>query len=367
MTEQLHYLIALSLIPKIGPIASKQLIQHFGSAKAVFQTPKGKLSRIHGIGIKLSEAIHSSDVRRKADEILALSQQQDIIIHSYYSDSYPYRLKHVADSPIVLYAKGQIDINPKKMIGVVGTRRATRYGLKVTEELISAAHTSAPTVISGLAFGIDIKAHEEALRQDLSTIAVLACGLDQVYPASHRRTAQKMLEKGGLISEYPIGVKADPRHFPARNRIIAGLSDALIVVEAAKQGGALITANMANGYDRPVFAVPGELGNKSSEGCNQLIRSMKAAIYTRFDDIIRELNWDLAHESRQQELFSELASLKGLEKRLIELIIKNNQQMHIDEIAHQSNLSPTELAGLLLQLEFKGLIKPLPGKEYKIA
>jgi len=366
MTTAQHHLLSLSLIPKIGPVAAKQLIKHFGSAEEIFKTPKGKLAKISGIGPKLSNAIHSNQVLKQAEQIIKDSERHQVQIHYFTDASYPARLKSVGDAPIVLYTKGNIDLNPKKTLGVVGTRRATRYGLQTTTTILTEATPSHPTVISGLAFGIDVRAHEEALKQDLPTIAVLACGLDQVYPSSHRHTAQQLLQNGGIVSEYPVGVKADPRHFPARNRIIAALSDAVIVVEAAKTGGALITANVAYSYDRPVFAVPGELGKKSAEGCNLLIRNMKGAIYTHFDDVVRELNWDLAKESRQQELFTELASLKGMEKRIMEVLMKNHQQMHIDELAYQTEFTQTDLAGLLLQLEFKGLIKPLPGKEFKV-
>lgn len=366
MTTTQHYLLSLSLIPKIGPVAARQLVRHFGSAEEIFKTPKTKLAKLPGIGPKLSEALHANQVEKQAEQIIQNSAKSGIRIHYFTDETYPERLKEVNDAPIVLYSKGNIELNPNKSIGIVGTRRATRYGLQTTSTIVAEALPSQPTIISGLAFGIDVKAHEEALKQSLPTIAVLACGLDTVYPSTHRHIARQLVHNGGLISEYPVGVKADPRHFPARNRIIAALSDAVIVVEAAKTGGALITANVAHSYDRPVFAVPGELAKKSSEGCNLLIRNMKGAIYTSFDDVVRELNWDLARENRQQELFTELASLKGMEKRVMEVLIKNHHQLHIDELAYQTQFTHTDLAGLLLQLEFKGLIKPLPGKEFKV-
>lgn len=366
MTSEQHYLLSLSFIPKVGPVAAKQLIAHFGSAEQIFSTPKSKLSKIPGIGPKLSSAIYGSQAQQQADQVIKEASALGVEIIFMNDELYPERLKRVNDSPIVLYSKGKLDLNHPKSIGVVGTRNATRYGLKVTQELIKEAKASVPLVVSGLAFGIDIKAHQEALSAELPTVAVLASGLDQVYPAAHRNIAKAMLSQGGLVSEYPIGVKADPRHFPARNRIIAALSDTVIVVEAAKKGGALITANIAHSYDRPVFAIPGELHHKFSEGCNHLIKSMKASIYTQFDDVIRELNWDLAKTARQRELFTELASLKGMEKRVIEVLMNHQQQLHIDELAHRTQYNLTELAGILLQLEFKGLIKPLPGKEYKV-
>lgn len=366
MTEEERALLSLSLIPHIGPVIIKQLVHHFGSAQQIFKTPKSKLARIQGIGPKLSNAVHTTVVQNETDRILRESDKHKIVIHFYHSESYPKRLKRVQDSPVVLYSRGNVELNPKKSIGIVGTRKATRYGIKTTNSIVIDAQPSQPTIISGLAFGIDVKSHRAAIESHLPTIAVLACGVDHIYPATHQSTGLKILENGGLLSEYPVGTRADPRYFPARNRILAAMCDALIVVEAASKGGALITANIAHSYDRPVFAVPGELDSTYSEGCNKLIRTMRASIYTKFDDVIQELNWDLAKENRQQELFSQLASLKGMEKRVVEVLMKNNQQMHIDELANQTQYNSAELAHLLLQLEFKGLIRPLPGKEYKV-
>jgi len=366
MNKESELLLALSLIPKVGPVTIKQLLQHFGSAEAIFKAPKHRIAKLPGLGPTISSSIHSNKFMHKTDEVINNSLKHGISILTANDSKYPNRFKLLPDVPLVLYTKGNIELNPKKSVGIVGTRRATRYGLKTTAKIVEDSKASTPTIISGLAFGIDHKAHETALAEEIPTVAVLACGLDHVYPSAHRNTAKKMLTNGGLISEYPFGTKADPRHFPARNRIIAGLSDGLVVVEAAKKGGALITANIAHSYDKPVFAVPGELGNKFSEGCNELIKSIRASIYTSFDDVIRELNWDLAKENRQQELFAELSSLKGMEKRVMEILMKNEQQLHIDELSYQTQFTPTDLAGLLLQLEFKGLIKPLPGKEYKV-
>lgn len=288
-----RYHVALSLIPGIGPVLSKQLINHFGNPQEVFKASKGRLSKVNGFGEKLSSLLSSEEkLLQRADELIELSYKDGIAIHSIADDNYPNRLLQIPDAPLVLYTKGKVNLNPKKTVGVVGTRKATKYGLTTTETIVTDSSSNGPTIVSGLAYGIDIKAHTAALEAGLPTIAVLACGLHTVYPAGNRETAQKMLETGGLISEYPVGTQADPRHFPARNRIIAGLSDALIVVEAAKKGGALITGNIAHGYERPVFAVPGQLDKSNSEGCNQLIRNYKASIYTGFRDIIEALNWE---------------------------------------------------------------------------
>lgn len=367
MTEEKRYQIALSLIPGIGPVLSKQLINHFGTPEQIFKASKGKVGKVNGLGEKLSDLLTNTDALfRNADSIIEKSAKAGISIHYYKEQRYPERLMRVMDAPILIYSKGEIDLNPEKTVGIVGTRKATKYGLNTTQEIVESAVESNPTVISGLAFGIDVKAHESALRKNIPTIGVLACGLDYVYPARHRSIAKDMLENGGLVSEYPIGTKADTRFFPARNRIIAGLSDALIVVEAAKKGGALITANIAHSYERPVFAVPGQLDKSNSEGCNLLIRNFKASIYTGFIDIVEALNWDLDSTDQRNKVNEKLEVLEGEEKRVVDILLKNGQQMHLDELSWQSQIPLNQIASILLGLEFDGIVKPLPGKEYRL-
>lgn len=367
MNPENRYQIALSLISGIGPILSKQLINHFGSTEEVFKASKGKVSKINGFGQKLSSLLSNEEaLLQGADEVIEQSIKSNISIHCFKDASYPKRLLQVPDSPIVLYSKGNIELNPIKTVGVVGTRKATNYGLTTTDSIISDAKSNQPTIVSGLAYGIDVRAHEAALSEELPTIAVLACGLDAVYPAGNRTVAKKMLTNGGLVSEYPIGTKADSRHFPARNRIIAGLSDVLIVVEAAKKGGALITGNIAHGYERPVFAVPGQLDKSNSEGCNQLIRNFKASIYTGFRDVVEAMNWDKETEQKVQMIATQLEKLTGREKKVVDTLLANGQQMKLDDLSWQSQIPLNQLASILLQLEFDGLIKPLPGKEYRL-
>ncbi len=238
--------------------------------------------------------------------------------------------------------------------------------MQITEDIVGQIKAHDATVISGLAYGIDVKAHESSLHNQIPTIGALANGLDKVYPSGNRNVAAKMLEQGGLVSEYPIGTEADPRLFPARNRIIAGLSDALIVIEAAKKGGALISANIADSYNVPVFAVPGEIGKTYSEGCNYLIRNFKASIFTSFKDVVEALNWDIQATAKAQSPELKYKDLQGDEKKVVEILLKNGQQMHIDQLCWQSQLSMSQLASTLLQMEFAGFIKPLPGKEFRL-
>ncbi len=367
MTEDKRYQVALSLIQGIGPVLAKQLINYFESPQQIFKATKGKLTKVSGLGQKLA-ALISDETRllQRADEILEKSEKQGIETHFYKENSYPERLKMILDAPIVLYTKGNINLNSERILGIVGTRRATQYGLKQTDSIVSDSQNSETVIISGLAYGIDVKSHATALKRSIPTYGVLACGLDTVYPTRHRVIAEKMLKKGGLISEYPIGTKADARLFPARNRIIAGLSDALIVVEAAAKGGALISANLAHSYDKPVFAVPGELGKSYSEGCNLLIRNYKASIYTGFRDIEEALNWDLDSPTNHKTHQRNFDHLPDTSKKVLNVLLNNGQQMHLDELSWQSEIPLNQLASILLQLEFDGIVKPLPGKEYRI-
>ena len=367
MSEDKRYQVALSLIPGIGPVLAKQLINHFETPQHIFTATKGKLTRVNGLGNKLAELISGEkELLKRADRILESSEKLGIQTHFYKESSYPTRLKPILDAPIVLYSKGNVDLNVSRTLGIVGTRKATNYGLRQTESIVEASKSSNSVVISGLAYGIDVKSHETAVKQGIPTFGVLACGLDSVYPTAHRNISQKMQENGGLISEYPVGTKADARLFPARNRIIAGLSDALVVVEAAAKGGALISANIAYSYDKPVFAVPGEIGKSFSEGCNLLIRNYKASIYTGFRDIEEALNWDLESKPSKKVVQRNYDHLSNDQKKVVDILLKNGQQMHIDSLSWQSETPLNQLASILLQLEFEGLIKPLPGKEYRL-
>ena len=367
MPEEKRYQIALSLVPKVGPVISRQLINHIGSAKDILNTSSGKLQKIEGVGPKLLELFRNTDsYLKRADSILNDSSKKDIEVLFYKDTHYPQRLHQVPDAPLVLYKKGNGDINVSKTIAIVGTRKATKYGNQITDQLVGEAKALGVQIISGLAYGIDVRSHKAALTNDLETFGVLACGLDSVYPTRHLSTAKEMQAKGGLISEYPIGTKADARFFPARNRIIAGLCDALIVVEAAKKGGALITANIAHSYEKPVYAVPGDLGNTYSEGCNDLIRTLKAQICTGFKDVVEGLNWDLVKEEKQKEKAKQIKQLEGSEAKVVKILFEHGQQMPLDQLSWKTQIPLNQLASVLLQLEFQGLIKPLPGSEYKL-
>lgn len=360
--------IALSLIPQIGPGIFKNIISYCGSPKNFFTMPKGKAEKIPGIGPKLLSIRNDyNQYLRLAHQVINDCLKNDVGIHTYLDASYPVRLKSFADSPVILFTKGDITLNPERSIGIVGTRNASDYGKSITRKIVEDLAAYQPTIISGLAYGIDIEAHRAALQFDLPTIGVLGTSLDKIYPAAHKSTAQSMMNRGGLLSEYKIGSELNKANFPQRNRIIAALSDAVIIVEAAIKGGALITAEIAYSYNKEVFAVPGNLQSKYSEGCNNLIRTMKAGIYMGSREIEEALSWTppgAAPIAKAPAL--DLNSFEPDEQLILKSLIEN-KELEIDQLSWMTRLPLSQLASKLLHLEFQGLIKPLPGKKYRVA
>ncbi|MFN0050464.1 MAG: DNA-processing protein DprA [Cytophagales bacterium] len=370
--EKKKFEIALALLPGVSNVMVKRLVDKLGSAETVFQLSANQWVEQFNIKSKiLFEAL------QKPRETYLIEAQQEInrakalnIDLVFYTDSnYPERLKNIPDAPALLYYKGVSSLNSHKTIGIVGTRRATEYGAKITQELLEGLLPYKPLIMSGLAFGIDIMAHKISLKIGLETVGIMANGLETVYPAAHKDTAKQMCERGGLLSENRFGSIPLKTMFPARNRIIAGLSDAIIVIEAADKGGALITANMGNDYNKEVFAVPGGLNQKYSAGCNELIRANKAQIYTSVNDVIEALNWDLKKKNKlvepkidKKEI--DLSAFGNDEKQTIETLIKEGE-LAIDELAWKTGISHNSLASILLSLEFEGLVTALPGKRFR--
>ncbi len=359
------YQLALEFLPGIGDVGAKTLISYCGSAEAVFTSKPSHLSKIPGIGQKTLELLKNKSAQEKAEKVLATCEKHQIKIIHYTDSTYPTKLKQAIDAPNVLYAKGAITDYPRT-IAIVGTRNATLYGTETTEKIVETSRSLNAAIVSGLAYGIDISAHKAALKNDIPTIAVLAGGLDKIYPALHKKYAEEMLDTGGWLSENPPGTKPDAHFFPARNRVIAGMSDVTIVVEAAKKGGALITANIADSYDRPVFAVPGDLNHQYSEGCNYLIRNQKALIFTSVEDLKYHLNWDEASEAEKLKKEKDYSMLETEDKKIVDLLQTHVDGLPIDELSWRTQISLNQLAGKLLNLEFQGMVKPLPGKKYKL-
>jgi DNA processing protein len=363
--QQKFYEVALTLVPKIGDVLVRQLISYCGSAEQVFKTPIAKLLKIPNIGKTLANHLQDKSVFEKATHIIQDSAKHNCQILFYTDPNYPNRLKQLYDAPVLLYYKGNADLNTPKTVAIVGTRQCTDYGKSVTENIIQELSAFNPLVVSGLAYGIDIVAHKACLKMNIPTIGVMASGIDLIYPYQHKNTSIQIQELGGILTEQSVGTKPDPRFFPQRNRIIAGMADVTIVVEAAIKGGALITAEYANNYHRDVFAIPGQLGKSFSEGCNKLIRENRAQIYTRVEDVIEALNWDLkGHEkSKNRSIMPDLSQFTEQESQIMALLFKN-KEMQIDELAWQSQIYMAQLSSLLLNLEFQGFIKSLPGKKY---
>jgi DNA processing protein len=359
-------MMALHFISGIGDYTLRQLISYCGSAEKVFDTPKGKLRSIPGIGKITADAITKGHAFNKAETEFRLAEKEGADIIFYTDKHYPSRLKQINDSPTLLYSKGNANYENSKIIGIVGTRKATDYGKRCIEELMEKLAPFQPLIVSGLAYGIDILAHKSALKYQLPTVGVLGCGIDIMYPSIHKEVAKKMELSGGILTENKIGTKPDAHNFPARNRIIAGLCDALIVVEAADKGGALITAKLANGYNREVFAFPGNIGQSYSVGCNNLIKSNEAFLITGTEDLAYLMNWSLDSPAVAKTIPS-FDQYEGAEKIVLETLKNaNNHQLLIDELSWKSEISMSKLAGILLGLEFKGVVTMLPGKIYKL-
>lgn len=367
MNAEAKALLSLHLIPKIGTITVKNLISHCGSAQAVLDLPQSKLLKVPGIGQKTIANLKSRKITDEAEKEFTLAAKQNVRIISYLDKDYPFRLKQIPDAPIFLYTKGNFPIDrDQPTIAVVGTRNATSYGKKLTDEIIEKLSPLKPIILSGLAYGIDIHAHKAALKHQLQTYAVMGAGIDVIYPSAHKATAEEMQQTGGIISEQSFGSKPDAFNFPARNRIIAGMADLVIVVEAAKKGGALITAELANSYDREVAAFPGRIGDVYSEGCNKLIKQHKAHLVETADDVLYIMNWELENQAAIKQRILDLSSLTEDEQSVINTLLQNNKELPIDILSIKSQIALNQLAGVLLNLEMQGIIKTLPGKRYQI-
>ncbi|MBC8265388.1 MAG: DNA-protecting protein DprA [Flavobacteriales bacterium] len=358
MSEEKRYQIAVSLIPGVGDKIGKKLIAYFGSAKAIFE--RKDLEKTSTSVSKLLNNINKSEILKRADKELKFMEKEGIEMLFYTDKNYPFRLKQCDDSPLTVFYKGKNKFNAEKIISIVGTRNATNEGKQFCEKIVAELSKYNPVIVSGLAYGIDICAHKAALKNNLHTWGVLAHGLDRIYPNTHSKVAAEMINNGALITDYLSETNPDRQNFPSRNRIVAGLSDATIVIESAKKGGSLITANIANSYNREVFAVPGKPKNSRSSGCNFLIKTQRAVLLENIEDIVRELNWDLPKNKNKKEI---LIKLTKEERKIISVL---EEGLHIDKIVKALKWDSSKVAQMLLQLEFKGVLISLPGKIYKV-
>ena len=361
----LKHKIALGLIPRIGDINARKLVSHFGSVEAVFHEPFRTVIKIPGIGSNIAKYITDRSYLDVAEKEAEYVTRQNIRTCFYLDNDYPFRLRQCDDSPVVFFFKGNADLDAAKILSVVGTRNATLRGKEICEKIISGLADGHPDliIISGLAYGIDIAAHKAALANNLQTIGVLGHGFKTIYPAIHTSIAKEMIGKGGLLTDFLSDTLPERNNFIKRNRIIAGISDATLVVESGIKGGALITADIASSYNRDVFAVPGRPDDPWSAGCNALIRNNKAALAECSDDIEYFLNWkpEKAKSPVQRTLFSELDET---EKLIFEMLMKQGE-LNIDTICRSTGIPVYKLSSLLLQMEFKGLVKCYPGNLYR--
>jgi DNA processing protein len=365
MQPELLHQLALTLIPHIGDVQAKILVNHFGDASSIFKARTSDLERIEGIGTVRAHSIKNFKDFHLAEAEIAFIEKYRIHTMFLSDKDYPRRLLNCYDSPTMLFYKGSADLNASRVLGIVGTRSHTEYGKAFTEKLVKDLAENDILIVSGLAYGIDAAAHKAALKHNLPTVGVVGHGLDKVYPFDHASLAKDMVKHGGgILSEFFSGTKPDKHHFPLRNRIVAGLCDATVVVETSIKGGSMITAKLADAYNRDVFAVPGRTIDKVSSGCNHLIKHNKAILLTDADELMDLMGWkERKKEVKQQkELFIELSA----EEKSVVHLLQEKESVHIDEINLQSGLSSSTAAAAILNLELQGIITSLPGKMYKL-
>lgn len=366
-STKLLYKIALTQIEGVGDILARNLLETFGNVEEIFRANKKTLITVKGISTYLADAILDSKVLIKAEKELQFVEKNNIKTFFYSDEDYCYRLKECIDAPVLLYYKGNTDLNASKIISIVGTRKSTNYGNDFCESFLEEIASIHPDilVVSGLAYGVDIQAHKSAIKYNLSTVGVLAHGLDRIYPSSHRKTAVEMLENGGLLTEFPSGTEPDRFNFVRRNRIVAGMADATIVVQSDAKGGSLITAELANSYNKEVFALPGRITDKESFGCNMLIEDNKAILLQSAESFIKHMQWDVNNQivkPKQRQLFMDLSD----DEQAVYDLLGIKESLHINLIANQIGIPVSNLLSTLLTMEMKGIVRTIPGGSYQL-
>jgi len=358
------YKIALSQLHGVGPVRASQLISKIDTIETLFTESIKSIWLETGFSKTILKSLKREEALIKAEKQVEFNQKSNILTHFFLDKDYPRRLKQCGDPPIVIYSKGNLNLNQTKIVSIVGTRNLTNYGTKLIHELIESLKNQDIQVISGLAYGVDILAHRLCVINKIETIGVLGHGLDRIYPFKHRATAIEMLEKGGLVTEFMINTNPDRENFPMRNRIVAGMADATIVVESKIKGGSIITAELANDYSRDVFAFPGDVDRPFSEGCNDLIRKQKAHLITKGDDFLTFMNWKESQKKivQQKQLFHDFSPD---EMKIIE-ILEESEELHADVLCMKSGITPSQINVVLFNLEMSNAIQQLPGKRFKL-
>ncbi len=364
MNEEIISLLRLQAIPNMGEISARKLIRQCGSARGVFREKLGALLKIKGIGTTMTRHLYDSLYLRLAEREYRFITDRGIDVIPFSDIRYPQYLNHCPDAPLLLFSRGNISLTEQRIISIVGTRNMTRQGGEFCRKLVEELRPLNPVIVSGFAYGVDICVHKAALEFGLQTIACLAHGLNQIYPRPHERYCRAMEENGGFLTEFWSDSKPEKNNFLKRNRIIAGMSTATVVIESGERGGSLVTAEMANGYNREVFAVPGRPGDQFSEGTNRLIKTQRAHLLTSAADLIYHLNWDLEEPAPigiQKQLF---VQMDETEQEIFSQLKKEGRSK-LDDIAMRSGLPAGKTASALLSLEMKGAVRPLPGKFFE--
>lgn len=369
MKDEQIYTLALTRIPGLGLVGAYNLVRTLGSASAVFQHRKNLKELIPEVSDKLIQALDCPEAFRRAEEELKYTEKNQIQCITLNEAAYPSRLRECEDAPLALFYRGNAPLNALKVISMVGTRHATPYGADICQSFARDLKDLCPDVliVSGLAYGIDIHAHRAALQHGFSTIGVLAHGLDRIYPAAHRKTAIDMMDHGGLLTEFMSGTNPDRQNFVKRNRIVAGMSDATIVVESAVKGGALITAELAESYHRDCFAFPGRTKDLYSAGCNELIKNNRASLILSAEDFVNAMGWNLSStpssKTIQRELFPEL---NEEEKNIVQVLQRNPNGIQINILVVETNIPINRMSALLFEMEMKGVVRALAGGVYRL-
>ncbi|UZO81655.1 DNA-processing protein DprA [Aquimarina sp. ERC-38] len=362
---KLRSLLILKKAPNLGDSSIKKLINTVGSAEGVLKEKPSRLLKIHGIGAHKIKDLGNKEIQILADQEIRFVEDHNIQFSMYDEPGYPSKLKHCIDSPVVLFSRGNIQLQDRKIISIVGTRKVTSHGVRFCEEFIEQLAPLNPVIVSGFAYGVDITAHKAAIHYKLQTVACLAHGLNQIYPKTHKKYMEDVENNGGFFTDFWSTDTFDRKNFLGRNRIIAGLSEATVVIESAGKGGSLVTADIAHSYHREVFAVPGRPTDTLSKGCNTLIKTQKAQMLTSAADLIYMLGWELSKKKEkpvQKQLFVELEE----EEKIVYNFLKENGKELLDVIALQCNIPTFKIAALLLNMELKGVVRPLPGKLFEV-
>lgn len=367
MKDELLYQVALTLINGIGDINAKSLLSYCGSAEEIFKQKKGLLLKIPGIGeINAKSIVSSHHLLKRAEQEIKFIQQYKIETLFFTSNNYPSRLKLCSDGPIMLYYKGNANLNAEKIVAVVGTRKPSDYGKEKTKEIVADLKQHNVLILSGLAYGVDVIAHKTALDNDLLTVGVLGHGLDRIYPQTHDKIAKRMIKQGGLLTDFMSGTNPDAVNFPKRNRIVAGLCDALIMIESKRTGGSLITATIANSYNKDVFALPGQAGDVLAEGGNGLIKRNKAALIENVEDLVDAMQWQKKENKKSKSKQIPLMLDLSLDEKVVMEQLIGKSAVHLDELCLNTQMPISKISAILLQLEFSNLVKSKPGKMFEL-